>query len=79
MKKQNGMLKKSVAFALALVMSLGQAPMTLLASEESIDTSLIPQVESSEVEEQSEESNTESVDSSGGSYKCCKRCIWSMV
>lgn len=59
------MLKKSVAFALALVMSLGQAPMTLLASEESIDTSLIPQVESSEVEGQSEESNTESVDSSG--------------
>ena len=64
MKRQNGMLKKSVAFALALVMSLGQAPMTLLASEESIDTSLIPQVESNEVEGQSEESNTESVDSS---------------
>lgn len=65
MKRQNGMLKKSVAFALALVMSLGQAPMTLLASEESIDTSLIPQVEGNEVEGQSEESNTESVDSSG--------------
>ena len=65
MKRQNGMLKKSVAFALALVMSLGQAHMTLLASEESIDTSLIPQVESSEVEEPSKEDSTESVDSGG--------------
>lgn len=59
------MLKKSVAFALALVMSLGQAPMTLLASEEAVGTSLVPQEESNEVEGQSEERNTESVDSSG--------------
>lgn len=63
MKKRNGMLKKSVAFALALVMSLGQAPTTLLASEEAVDTSLVPQEESSEIEVQSEEGSTESAES----------------